>query len=188
MTTLLKEDYIHVSHNSITSELCSDILNIFERNIIKNNLYIESKNCCYEIIDTDYNKIRIYLKNELIKNLIKFFQNINKHSINTTILNHSYFEDMTFFIKKDKYTSVNNVEINHRFNWNVNGFKMFNFIWFLNDVNGDFVFWNNYRIRPKKGTLIVFPSSWCFPCEQIVKTNSEMNTIYGYLYKKKQRE
>ena len=183
MSILKKEDYIHISHNSITDELCDDILTIFENNIIKNDLYIESKNCCYEIIDTDYKKIRIFLKNELIRNLKEYDKNINK--VNNKILNYEVFENFKFYIKTDRYLNYENYEIQDKFNWNSNGWKVLNFIWFLNDIEGEFIFWNKYNVNPKKGTLIIFPSSWCFPYKQIIKICSKMNIIYGYLYKKK---
>jgi len=183
MSLLSKENYIHISHNSITSELCDDILTIFEKNIVESNLYIESKNCCYEIIDSDYKKIKVFLKNELIHQLKNYTNSINR--VNNNVLNYTMFDEIVFYIKKDKYLSSTNIEVQHRFNWNTNGWRVLNFIWFLNDIDGDFLFWSYFNVHPKKGTLIIFPSSWCFPYEQIVKLGSEMNIIYGFLYKKR---
>jgi len=127
MAYLTKEDYIHISYNSITRDLCDDILNIFHENIIHNNLYIESKNCCYEIIDNDYKKIKVFLKNELINNLKKYTDHINR--FNYSILNHTLlFDDLKFYIKKDVYLNSNNLELQDRFNWNMNGWKILKFI------------------------------------------------------------
>jgi len=184
MSLLKKEDFIHISHNSITCELCDDILNIFEKNIINNNLYVESKNCCYEIMDNDYKKIKIFLKNELTRSVMRYSKNISK--TNKPIIDQNVlFDKFKFYIKSDRYINSDNYDIQDRFNWNTNGWKMLNFIWFLNDIDGEIVFWNNYSIIPKKGTLIIFPASWCFPYKQVVKFGSDVNIIYGSLTKKK---
>ena len=182
MSLLLKEDFIHIEHNSITNELCIDILNIFEKNIISKDLFTEKKNSCYEIIDNDYGKIKSFLTNELVNNIKKYLNKIN--SVNN-ILNYHVNDHIDFLIKKDKYSDNDdtNIEIITRVNWHKSGYKLLQFIWFLNDFDGEFIFWNKYIIKPKRGLLIIFPLSWCFPYEKKINKNYESNTIFGYLYK-----
>lgn len=182
MTLLLKEDFIFTQYNSITDELCIDILNIFENNIIKNDLFAVNKNSCYEIIGKDYGKIKSFLINELINNVQKYLFKIN--SINN-ILNYNSTDPIEFFIKNERYSEKDedNCQIIKRINWKEKGYKLLNFIWFLNDFDGEILFWKKHIIKPKRGLLIIFPSSWCFPYEKIITKNHNSNIIYGYLYR-----
>ena len=60
--------------------------------------------------------------------------------------------------------------------------KKFHFIWFLNEYEGEIIFWNNYSIKPLAGKLIIFPASWCFPFFELTKFNQTIFTISGFIY------
>jgi hypothetical protein len=57
------------------------------------------------------------------------------------------------------------------------------YIWFLNDYDGEIIFWNEYRIIPKCGKFIMFPISWCFPYQEIIHSDANKYIVYGYIYK-----
>ena len=58
--------------------------------------------------------------------------------------------------------------------------KLLHFMWLLNDYDGIIQFPNKHIITPKKGKLIIYPASWCFPLENICVSNSTIKTIRGY--------
>ena len=60
--------------------------------------------------------------------------------------------------------------------------KKFHFIWFLNEYEGEIIFWNNYSIKPLAGKLLIFPASWCFPFFELTKFNQTIFTISGFIY------
>ena len=64
--------------------------------------------------------------------------------------------------------------------------RIITFLWYLNDVNdgGETEFFGNYRIKPEKGKLILFPASWCFPHCGLMPKSSNKYIITGWIYQK----
>ena len=44
----------------------------------------------------------------------------------------------------------------------------------------EIIFWNDYKIQPKKGNILMFPNSWCFNYNEIVKFNENKYVICDY--------
>ena len=60
------------------------------------------------------------------------------------------------------------------------------YLWYLNDVEegGETEFWGSYNIKPKKGKLIFFPATWCFPHRGKMPISSDKYIITGWFYEK----
>ena len=181
-----KETFIFEKNNSITTELCNDIIDLYDINkydII--DLYDINK---YDIIDLyDINKydnydkfinakVTKFLHNELKANLCKYRKSLNKIN-NYNIINIKNLK-CSLFIKKIKL--INETIYTKRFS-ETNNIKIFMYIWFLNDYDGEIIFWNDYRITPKCGKFIVFPVSWCFPYHEIIRSDANKYILYGYI-------
>lgn len=78
---------------------------------------------------------------------------------------YKYHDDFSFKIEKQKY-------------------RMITFIWYLNDVEegGETEFWGSYRIKPKKGHLLLFPCGWFYNHSGKMPISSSKYIITGWLY------
>jgi hypothetical protein len=95
-------------------------------------------------------------------------------------------------IFKNTYDGINHTPIfdQVRAHWEFDAIKVVQqlhckrlfFVWFLNDFNGEILFWNDYYVRPTAGSLLIFPASWCFPFSEVVKHNETVSMITGYVY------
>ena len=127
----------------------------------------------------------VFLHNEINKNIDIYIKKINtitfvppennNNNIFKTLKVHT--NNVEFTIKKEIFNETHEKVVFEKKVVDYN--KILKFIWFLNDYDGELVFWKNYPIRPKSGTLIIFPTSWCFPYEDIMITNSTRYIITG---------
>ena len=60
------------------------------------------------------------------------------------------------------------------------------FYMFLNDVDegGELEFANHYTIRPKKGQLILFPTTWVYAYKQNIPVTNAGYVVSGFVYRK----
>ena len=158
------------------------------------NEYIPSNLIMY---NPQFTMVKKYLSKEIKKSLIKYVNNINSmFAAKSSTNNNQYYQVLLsgcinniseFTINKYSINDINNniaIKNNNRVitDFNKNRLKILCFIWFLNDYDGEIVFWNNYKIIPKAGKLIIFPASWCFPYQEVLKTKTEILNISGYVF------
>jgi hypothetical protein len=193
-----KNEYIYIINNSLTSEITLDIVENFEENF-KSNIIL------FSIIDIfielniskikPLNKVTEMLKKELKKNIIRYLEKIKNSSLinkednfnqKYSLLNidFKHLEKISFNIKKYEINGEKKYDIinNNKTITNKKDIKILKYIWFLNDYEGEISFWNNYKIKPKKGMFLLFPISWCFPYEEKIIINSIIYTIEGDIY------
>jgi hypothetical protein len=62
--------------------------------------------------------------------------------------------------------------------------RVFQIIWYLNDIEegGETDFLGYYKIKPKKGDIVVFPSEWFFPYCENTSLSHDKYILYGYIY------
>jgi len=170
----LKEDFIYKKKNSITKELCIDIIEIFE-NDVSNNLC----NCDNMEYNPQYTTIKQYLKKELKRNIHDYEKEINK--IKGYKMFHIEKCNFVFHIGTNN-TSNSTISYINRVSVDSTDVKLLMFIWFLNDYDGEIIFWNEHRIIPEVGKCIIFPISWCFPHKELINLQTKKYIIYGYIY------
>lgn len=166
-----KETFIYQKEQSIPDELCNDIIEIYNYNAVT----ISGK---YNINENmNYLKIKEFLIKELNENLVKYYKQINTLK-NGNLL---YFTQhkIDFYIENNKTISENTKKINR---FSENKLKLLMCIWFLNEYDGEISFWNEYKIQPKAGKLVIFPVSWCFPYQELIHLQANKYIIYGYVY------
>jgi len=157
------ESFIYTKEQSINSELCTQIIDYYEKT------YINSKN-------NKNNNIHMTFGND--KNFIKIenkLTDILKVEINNYIqLFKLFFTDYKY--NKDIYTKKYLIKkINKNTNTKYNTFlpsknnNFITFIFYLNTINinddnkGTDIFFDNTHINPTQGKLVLFPSDWIFP-------------------------
>jgi hypothetical protein len=105
---------------------------------------------------------------------------------NNTILKINYNNIEYIIESKNKLNDNFNIDNKYIYlkknNLNNTKLKAYIFIWFLNDYNNNYSFWKNYDIEIKKGKLLIYPVSWCFPCIEFLNSNDIKYDIYGYIY------
>ena len=199
---MLKQPFlIFENKNSLPNSLCDEIINNYEDDVINSKFITD--NCSYNInYDVKNKRILNALNIELnlcINKYFDLFKNetlINKKSnFNCDYMLTDRVEksailpsnDIIFIIKKTEYNDNSQNITNYKKNDsnNNNGIKMFMFIWFLNDCDGDFLFWNKVKVDNKKGTLLIFPTSLLYQYTEIMKNDTSKYTIYGFIFKKK---
>jgi hypothetical protein len=160
MSFIKKENHILTIDNSITKELCKDIIDKFNSEINNNNINISTIGDNKEmLIDETFGKIQKYLIRELNENIFKYrsiFETVDyklklEPASTTTPIIIKKLRQLEDEIEIQQKLELNNIEI-----------KKFLFIWFLNDCDGELVFWNDYKIRHKLGRFVLMPISWCF--------------------------
>jgi hypothetical protein len=198
------KECIYKNENSLSLELCRDLIQMFEE---ETNKYegVTFKGLDKNIKDTTdfvipennikWNNINNLLNRE-IKNNIKLyldelnnkmdFENINQN----TDTKYKIFENTKFLHKnymiqrylkgKGKYIYHNDFHINVE----DKSYRAITYLWYLNDVEegGETVFWGEYKIKPKAGTLIFFPALWCYPHTGKMPLSSNKYIITGWLY------
>lgn len=181
-----KYQLIYEKPNSMTKELCKEFIELFT-----SETTLHPKISSITLLKNEQNnateKKRKYLHKELCSHLDKYKNGINKSTrvlssdnnkrdFKTTDLKS---DDVEFIIQKDKYV---NSEENMVFEKRVSKYtKILKFIWFLNDYDGEILFWREHKIRPTIGTFLLFPTSWCFPYEELLPINFERYIITGYI-------
>jgi hypothetical protein len=198
------EKLIYKNNNSISSELCLDLIKMFEeenskrdgvtfrgldKNIKDTTDFVIPKN------NKKWNKINSFLDTELKNNVKKYLDELNnktdfENKDQNTSNKYKIFENTNFlhenymiqrYLKgKGKYIYHNDFAINF-----VNkSHRAITYIWYLNDVNegGETVFFGDYKIQPKAGTLVFFPATWCYPHTGKMPLSSDKYIITGWLY------
>lgn len=132
------------------------------------------------------NKINNFLNKEIKKYILKYVYHINSLSVKILFIND--VELITNVkISKINYENVSDIFNTQRMIMSMNSksksieAKKIYYLLFLQDSNVEICFWKNYIIKPKAGTIIIYPASWCFPFT-IDINNNETYILHGYVY------
>jgi len=199
------ESFIYVKKNSICDDLCDEIINNFENEPKKHDgitiggLQKHIKNTTDFIIPTNcemWYKIHKCLLKELTKNIEQYIDSLcydeYKMSSQNSKMDYTPLDkqNIIFFnfmvqryIKNEgKYIYHNDFNIDLK----KNVYRVITYLWYLNTVEegGETVFWNDYKIKPEKGKLILFPANWSFPHCGKMPISSNKYIITGWIYYK----
>ena len=200
------ENYFYINKNSLSKEMCNDIINYFEsedtdkyegqtgsglRKDIKDTLdyQIQAKN---EKNKPHWNKIRDLLERELDKNIKNYVKNIN-NSMEICEENsqkkYKVFENFVSFetIQIQRYTKQKGRYIYHQdflSDWANKKYRVITFLWYLNDVHegGETEFWTTYKVKPEAGKLLLFPATWTYPHRGMMPLSNDKYIITGWIY------
>lgn len=154
---------------SISKELCNDIIDNYNE-----NTFFDNSNHIHILNDS---KITNFLLELLKTKIKKYFLKIN----NNNVLKYIKFHNISFIIDFNNANNNLNNSLSITKSFDLHCYNIIKFVWFLNDYDGEIVFWNKYAIKPHIGKLLIFPVSWCFPYEEIIKCNSNKYILYGYI-------
>ena len=152
---MLKQPFlIFENKNSLPDSLCDEIMNNYKDDLINGNFVVD--NCSYNInYDEKYKRILKTLNIELNSSIDKYFDLFKNETLINKKSNFNYNYALTdrvekseilpsknkifFIIKKTEYNndSQNITIYKKNESQNNNGIKIFMFIWFLNDCDGE---------------------------------------------------
>ena len=199
--------YIYINENSLSIELCKDIINLFED---EEGRYIgqTASGVNKDIKDTtDYtinpenkkwSKIHSLLNKELTNNLKCYLKKLNENGfINnseqlSTKIEYNYFTSETFFYNVfmiQKYNKNCGRYIYHNdfhVNFSNKSNRVITYLWYLNDVNegGQTVIEDNIKITPTAGKLLLFPACWTYPHCGKIPISDNKYILTGWIYSK----
>ena len=197
------ENYFYINNNSISKELCNEIINLFEKETTKyegltaGGLNKDVKDTIDFLIPTQnkqtiWSKIRTFLDKELEKNIKKYVKYINDCiNINEELSSHKYreFKNSLSFetIQIQRYDKKKGRYIYHQdfsCDWKEEKYRVITFLWYLNDVEegGETEFWNTHKIKPTTGKLIFFPATWTYPHRGMMPISNDKYIMTGWIY------
>jgi len=205
------EKYIYKNNCSLSEELCKIIIDLFEgemngkyegvtaggitKDVKKTTDFIIPKdlNDNNEIIIQKWSKIQKLLDDELNRNIKKYINNIftslniDKKENNTKyyVFSQKFLTHEKFMIQKynknaGRYTYHDDFIVD----WNKEKYRLITYIWYLNNVEngGETEIWDDFKIKPETGKLLLFPSSWTFPHRGVMPISDNKYIITGWLY------
>ena len=204
--------YIYINENSLSRDLCDEIVNKFEEQEENKGPGSTFGGVQPKIKDTtDYNieinnakwsRIRETLIAELINNIVIYTckldtpmyhsQPADINDLNTIPLKKNFKEleaNGLFFetIMVQKYKSKKGRYVYHNdfsSESHQKRYRVLTYIYYLNDVEegGETQFWDNYKIKPQKGKLVLFPASWTYPHTGLMPISHDKYIITGWIY------
>jgi len=199
-------NYIYENEYSIPDLLCNEIICKYEKN--KNLHYqgLTHGGVQKQIKDTrdflipkcnqendEWYKIEQFLYKELKNNFNSYKKYINNTNNFLPQNNYNnYYEILSKSQHVENFMIQKYIKQNGKYSYHDDFFNDFKnkrhrtvtYLWYLNDVEqgGETEFWGNYKIKPKKGKLIFFPASWCFPHRGNMPISNDKYIITGWFY------
>jgi hypothetical protein len=193
-------NYIYINPNSLSLDLCNEIIDMFNKSDIHEGCTAGGVNKKvkdtrdFQTFGDEWINVNALLMNEIEYNVnqyAKLFECDDYKSEN----NHTDLKDFRVLEPTDirfmsqfmvqKYDKNKGRYIYHNdFSVEDSSFRILTYLWYLNDVTegGETVFSGKYQIKPKSGTLAIFPSSWTFPHCGKMPVSNDKYIITGWMY------
>jgi Rps23 Pro-64 3,4-dihydroxylase Tpa1-like proline 4-hydroxylase len=194
--------YIYICKYSLPDVLCDEIITLYEnegtryKGVTFSGVNTTIKDTTDFIIpknNSTWNKIERFLYKELYNNLSKYIQNLRESNYESDKNNQKIlqiFDKEILHIDNlmcQKYNKGTGKYIYHNdflSDYKNKRHRVITYLWYLNDVieGGETEFFGNFNIQPKKGQLIFFPASWCFPHRGKIPISDNKYIITGWFY------
>lgn len=202
-------EFIYENNNALTSEYCDHLIALFESNkelqhegeigidesaIDKESVILKNIKTTIDITipnnigkDSVFYDVQKLLTTVLLENLKEYYKKLDPTNeiyhldfLHTKVGFNGFL--MTKYLKQKGFFKLHN-----DFNIDNNRYRLFNFIWYLNDVDegGKTIFFDNSNIAPKKGKMAIFPSDWFFSHKGEKPISSDKYIITGWIYNEK---
>ena len=200
------ENYFYINKNSLSIELCKEIINLFEmeqfdkyEGVVAGGLNKNVKDTIDFLIPTKnannkphWIKIRTLLDKELTNNVKEYIKDIN-NSLTIEEQNSQYkyqlFTNAVSFetMQMQRYTKNKGRYIYHEdfsCDWAKKKYRVLTFLWYINDVEegGETEFWASHRIKPEAGKLLLFPATWTYPHRGMMPISNDKYIVTGWIY------
>ena len=186
-------NYIYLKENVLTKELCKETIDLYENNpknhfdgIVLSGYVPEIKKTKDFTLHPEVDEISKKINDKLIEilaiNIKSYFDILNFSKVNSS--NFVQFDKLMiqkYFKNDGKYIYHNDFNSDYKHF----RYRICSYIFYLNDVDegGETEFWyGKYKIQPKAGNLLIFPSFWCFPHCGKMPISNDKYIITGWIY------
>lgn len=184
-------DYILQIENNLSDDFCNEIINYINtsnkavdgKTLSKyGNSITPSSRICKDLY-IPFNSVWFDKFNKLYYNSMKTY--FNKFpSIADDFIEEKVYNDY-FLVTKYK-ANIGNFKVHVDQQTELYNPRMLASIWYLNtvDTGGEtnFPLLDNYKIKPVKGKLVIFPTNWIFAHEGCVPINQEKYIVSSFTY------
>jgi hypothetical protein len=194
MSYIDEDHYIYVKNNSISEEVCDYLIQVFENDashLVYKGVTIsglsDSKITLDLKLSTEINKYDSYIFEELNSNINAYFQTLNA-KYESFIIPLKNIRDTGYQMQK-YISNIGVYQYHHDSHYakheSTTQTRILTFIWYLNTVDegGETEFFNGrIKIKPEKGKLLFFPSTWTFMHKGNMPISGNKYIVTGWLY------
>jgi len=200
-----KDKYIFINENSLSNELCNDIIELFEKEPLKhdgithgglNKNIKDTKDYVIQYNNIVWKNILNFLDEELTRNINNYFSELLNNDcyklpgekstekfsfFKNTSFCHSGFLVQKYEKNEGRYIYHNDSEISIK----NNKYRILTFIWYLNTIKegGETAFHaDEILIKPTSGKLVLFPALWTYPHRGKVPISDPKYIITGWIH------
>ena len=179
---------IYVKDDVLSNVQCENMINYIESSsqINKTSITTRSYNNFYsmpinkqQLCNNYGNELKLIIKNSLNEYLDSSPVVSQYFELYSDIIR--YCDDFHLF----KYEQNNGkFEYHDDFRIEENKYRILTFLWYLNDVDvgGETEFFDEIKIKPKQGRLLVFPCAWPYIHRGNIPQSSNKYIITGWVY------
>jgi hypothetical protein len=181
MDNIINDKYIYVKENSLSVDICKDIIDIFNNDNVNRRYGVcgssgsydsssrkptvkDTVDCTITMNDPRWENIFHLLVNELNLQFKQYLAKIDtdkyKHLNGSKYVRGTCFQMQKYEKNKGKFT----YHVDSSYDLNVKEARVVVYMWYLNDVEvGGETELTDYIIKPTAGKLVMFPSLWTYP-------------------------
>jgi hypothetical protein len=193
--------YIYINEHSLSNDFCEKMIKLHDSSKEKNpglifsgvnkNIKDTTDVMTYGESWNDYTKT---LREELDYNILEYverfkhddYKGYNNHSTRDySVIQKEGISKISQFMVQKYNKGEGRYTYHNDFSLNASGdYRVLTYLWYLNDVDegGETAFSGIYCIKPKRGTLILFPSAWTFPHCGKMPISHDKYIITGWIY------
>jgi hypothetical protein len=189
-TNSFLNDLIYVEDNVLPVETCVNLVNYMDSIIMDN-----SRNLNRSVIKSYKRRVKIdeihggygYELNNIIKRILKKYFNLNQIVSNYfKLYDDVIISDYSEFLMLKYEQNTGIFEYHDDSSIENDKFRILTFLWYLNDVDigGETEFFDEIKIKPKQGRLLVFPCAWPYIHRGNIPITTDKYIITGWVYAK----
>jgi len=196
MKKVVEDPYIWQVSNSLTDEFCDKLVQKFKedsegkvyRGIVGSGVQTEIKETLDLAVSSSsevWKKDDEFISNKVgecinayIDHITKCVPNVDFHNGIRNVTDSGY-HIQRYEANKGFYTWHNDYSFEKD-----KGSRILTFIWYLNTVEkgGETEFTNGMKIKPEKGKLVMFPSTWTYTHRGCMPYSGEKYILTGWVY------
>jgi len=176
------KEFIFEKPMALSDDICHQFIRYFDlqpdnKKQPANDSTMKNNGKFLQLTTTD--EISIILNKVLIECLSEYKTQVNDISDFSSLFDRLLIDNY-YIIKYDS----NDVDTSYHFdNISVNNnncYRLLNFIWCLNNCDGEIELIGKYKINFEKGKFILFPTEWFFPYNHTISSNKYI--IKGWIF------
>ena len=179
-------DFCYSKDNCLDERVCDELIEIFNTNSSFHERYDNDKIPNFTQLNLmSNNLISSFMRNHLVHKSFEIVREYRERLPDETKFWPKKFGFEEFRIKHYKANGVDEFDMHVDAISNSTAKRFLVFFWYLNDVeeggNTDFPYLN-ISVKPKKGSVFMFPPMWLFPHKGCPVTKGEKYLLSSYLH------